>query len=163
MGTGSGIGAILAAQQASRVVAVDLNPAAVRCARINAMLNGVEDRVEVREGDLFAPIGSEQFDVVLFNPPYYRGQPRDAVDLAWRSPDVVERFAADLQRHLRPGGYALIVLSSDGEATTFLQSFQEQGLSVAALAKRDLINETLAIYRLSPSAAERRSTVADPL
>jgi len=163
MGTGSGLGAIFAAQQASRVVAVDLNPAAVRCARINALLNGVEDRVEVREGDLFAPIGGERFDVVLFNPPYYRGKPRDALDLAWRSLDVVDRFAADLQCHLRPGGYALIVLSSDGEAAAFLQCFHEQGLSVTALASSDLINETLGIYRVSPSTAERWSKGADPL
>lgn len=163
MGAGSGIGAVFAAQQARRVVAVDLNSAAVRCARINALLNGVDDRVEVREGDLFAPVGDEQFDIVLFNPPYYRGQPRNAVDLAWRSPDVVDRFAADLQRHLRPGGCALIVLSSDGEAAACLQSFQAQGLSVTALATRDLINETLAVYRLIPATAERRSNRADPL
>jgi len=31
---------------------------------------------------------SERFDVVLFNPPYYRGVPRNALDHAWRSPDL---------------------------------------------------------------------------
>ena len=62
MGTGSGVGAVFAAQWARRVVAVDINPAAVRCARINALLNHVEDRVDVVEGDLFEPIGGQRFD-----------------------------------------------------------------------------------------------------
>ncbi|HZY41276.1 MAG TPA: 50S ribosomal protein L11 methyltransferase, partial [Anaerolineae bacterium] len=55
LGTGSGVGAVFAAQHARRVTATDINSAAVRCARINALLNHVEDRVEVLEGDLFAP------------------------------------------------------------------------------------------------------------
>src|SRR5579864_1956262 len=43
MGTGSGVCAIFAARHAARVVAVDINPAAVRCANINVLLNRVED------------------------------------------------------------------------------------------------------------------------
>src|SRR5215475_6745847 len=39
MGTGSGVGAVLAARHARRVVAVDINAAAVRCAGINALVN----------------------------------------------------------------------------------------------------------------------------
>ena len=43
MGTGSGVGAIFAAQWTDRVTAVDINPAAVRCAQINVLLNELED------------------------------------------------------------------------------------------------------------------------
>ncbi|HUT37387.1 MAG TPA: methyltransferase [Planctomycetota bacterium] len=57
MGTGSGIQAIVAAATAARVVAIDINPEAVRLARENARANGVADRVTVLEGDLFAPLG----------------------------------------------------------------------------------------------------------
>jgi len=148
MGTGSGIGAVFAAQRAGRVVAVDVNPAAVRCARINALLNQVEDRVEVLEGDLFAPVGSQRFDVVLFNPPYYRGAPRNDLDRAWRSTDVVERFASQLPEHVAPGGCALVVLSSDGERNAFLQSFRAAGLVASVVAERDLGNEVVTVYRL---------------
>src|SRR5579862_4552080 len=42
MGTGSGICAVFAARHARRVVAVDINAAAVRCAGINALLNHLE-------------------------------------------------------------------------------------------------------------------------
>lgn len=150
MGTGSGIGAICAAPWAARVVAVDLNPAAVRCARINALLNGVEGKVEVREGDLFAPVAGERFDLVLFNPPFYRGAPRDGLDRAWRSDDVVERFAAGLADHLAPGGSALVVLSSNSDLAAFLRAFAAAGLGSATIAERDLISETLLVYRLVP-------------
>src|SRR5690242_17162195 len=53
MGTGSGICSVFAARYAERVVAVDVNPAAVRCTRINALLNQVEPRFDARCGNLF--------------------------------------------------------------------------------------------------------------
>lgn len=149
LGTGSGIGAMTAARRAARVVAVDINPEAVRCARINAQLNDVEDQVEVRQGDLFEPVRGETFDVILFNPPFYRGEPRDLLDQAWRSPDVIERFAAEVAEHLQPAGYALVVLSSDGETGAFLEAFRKERLDVTVTARRNLINETLTVYRLS--------------
>ncbi|HZD10769.1 MAG TPA: HemK2/MTQ2 family protein methyltransferase, partial [Candidatus Binatia bacterium] len=109
VGTGSGVVALAAAHHAERVVAVDINPAAVRCARINALLNNLEKRIEVREGDLFEAVQGEKFDVVLFNPPYFRGTPQPGFDQAWRSEDVVERFAAGLDAHLKTGGSALLI------------------------------------------------------
>ncbi|MGH2542848.1 MAG: HemK2/MTQ2 family protein methyltransferase, partial [Ardenticatenaceae bacterium] len=148
MGAGAGIGALFAAQWAGRVVAVDINPEAVRCARINVMLNRVEERVEVRQGDLFAPVSDERFDVVLFNPPYFRGAPRDALDQAWRADDVIERFTEGLHDHLAPRGYALVVLSSDGEAPAFLRAFRSHGFDPEVVAERDARNEILTVYRL---------------
>jgi release factor glutamine methyltransferase len=152
IGTGSGIGAIFAAQWADRVIAVDINPEAVRCAQINALLHHLESRVEVCQGDLFQPVESMRFDVVLFNPPYFRGTPRDALDQAWRSLDVVERFAAGLSRHLAPEGYAVVVLSTDGEAAAFLEAFHTNGLACALDVSRNLINEKLLLLRVIPSA-----------
>ncbi|MDO8673310.1 MAG: methyltransferase [Dehalococcoidia bacterium] len=149
MGTGSGIVAILAATWADRVLAVDISPEAVRCARINVLLNEVEDRVEVFEGDLFLPVQDQRFDVVLFNPPYFRGTPHSDLDRAWRSIDVVERFAAGLPDHLKPDGCALVVLSTDGDTISFLRAFEANRLTIGVVAQRDLGNEVLAVYRLT--------------
>ena len=44
MGTGSGVCAVFAAQHAKQVVAVDINPAAVRCAVINTLLNNLDHK-----------------------------------------------------------------------------------------------------------------------
>lgn len=149
MGTGSGAGAVFAAGRGFRVVGVDVNPEAVRCARLNALLNDQESRIEVREGDLFAPVRNERFDLVLFNPPYYRGVPRDARDRAWRSPDVIERFAAGLPDHLSAQGRALVVLSTDGEGAAMLQALDRAGLRYEAVLRKDLGNEVATVYSVT--------------
>lgn len=148
MGTGSGICAVLAAQWARRVVAVDLNPAAVRCARINVLLHRLEDRVEVREGDLFAPVQGERFDLILFNPPYLPGQPRTEFERALWSTGVIERFAAGLGDHLAEDGSALVLLSSIADEAEHLQGFRSCGFAVDVVVRRNLIAEVLTVYRL---------------
>jgi release factor glutamine methyltransferase len=150
MGTGSGVGAVFAARRARRVLAVDVNPQAVRSARINALIHHVEDRVEVREGDLFDPVGDERFDRVIFNPPYFAGQPRDVLERAFFATDVVARFAAGLRAHLSPGGQCLLVLASSGDERTLLQAFEPHAFTVEVAARRDARVEVLTLYRLTP-------------
>jgi len=149
MGTGSGVCALRAAQYSRHVVAVDINPAAVRCTRLNALLNNVEDRIDVRHGDLFDPVQGERFDLIFFNPPFLRGPPRDDRDRAWRSTDVPERFAAGLGARLKPGGCALVVLSTFGDAGCFLREFHKHAFAVSAIAERRFINERLAIFKIT--------------
>jgi len=154
MGTGSGVCAVIAARYARRVVAVDINPEAVRCAGINAMMNHVEHKIDIRHGDLFAPV-KERFDVVLFNPPFLLGTPRDDRDRAWRSNDVAERFAAGLDAHLKPGGFALVLLSTFGDASVFLEEFRKRGYAISLLARRRFVNEALAVFKLMPPRSQR--------
>ena len=146
MGTGTGVGAVFLARRGWRVVAVDLNPEAVRCARINVLLNRLEDRVEVRQGDLFAPVAGERFDLVLFNPPFFRGEPKGLFDLAWRATDVMERFAAGLPGVLTQNGRALVLLSTDGDAEGMLKALSAHGLQVEPAVRRDFGNEVMTIY-----------------
>ena len=146
LGTGSGIGAIFAARWAARVVATDINPEALRCAQINALAHHLEYKIETRVGDLFVPVGADRFDVILFNPPFYRARPRDLADAAWRSPDAFERFLRELPLHLNENGRALVVLSSDGDIAETLTAVQH--LSVRAMRQRDLINEILTVYEI---------------
>jgi release factor glutamine methyltransferase len=146
MGTGAGACALFAARQGFRVIAVDVNPEAVRCARVNALMSRLDAHVEVREGDLFGPVTGERFDLVLFNPPFFRGEPEDALDRAWRSPDVVERFAAGLPGHLAPGGRALVVLSTDGGERAMLDALERAGLETGVLQRQDLGNEVVTVY-----------------
>lgn len=155
MGTGSGVCAIFAARHARRVVAVDINPAAVRCAGINAMLNHLEHRIEVRHGDLFAAVPQERFDLIVFNPPFIQGAPQDDRDRAWRSDDVAERFAAGLGAHLKPRAYALVLLSTFGDAQLFLDAFRRHGFVIAVSAERRFVNEQLAVFELRLAAAQR--------
>jgi len=155
MGTGSGVCAVFAARHARRVVAVDINEAAARCAGINALLNHFEHKIDVRHGDLFAPVPGERFDLILFNPPFVQGSPRNDRDRAWRSTDVAERFAAGLGAHLKSGGSALVLLSTFGDGNVFLDEFHKQHFDISAVAERRFVNERLTIFRLVPSNPER--------
>ena len=148
LGTGSGIGAVFAARRGASVVAVDINPEAVRCARINALLNEVDARIDVRLGDLFEPVKGQKFDLVLFNPPYYRGVPRDKLDHAWRGQGVFERFAAGLRSVLNPRGHALLILSTDGDCAELLSELCQGGFNVEPVERTDLVNEVVTIYRV---------------
>jgi len=148
LGCGSGACGIVAARCGCVVTAVDINPAAVRCTRVNALVNDVA--LDTRQGDLFEPVQGERFDVVLFNPPYYRGVPRDGLDHAWRSPDVIERFSRELADHLTPNGHALLVLSSDGEQSAFLRALAANGCTYRAISERDFLNEQMTVYRIEP-------------
>jgi len=152
MGTGSGVCAIAAARHARRVVAVDIDQGAVRCARLNVLLNKADGKIEVLGGDLFAPLSGRRFDVILFNPPFIRAVPRHDADRAWRSVDVAERFAAGLKDYLRPGGYALVLLSTFGDAGAFIQEFRRHDFTATVAAERNFINEKLAILRLTQGA-----------
>ena len=154
LGTGAGLSAIVAAQQVRCVTASDINPEAVRCARINAWFNRVDDRIDVLEGDLFAPLIDRRFDMIAFNPPFFRGVPRDRLDQAWRSTDVIERFAAELQAHLSPTGFALVIYSSAADEAALRRAFEANGLHYSIFAQRDVLSEVLTIYRVATRATE---------
>lgn len=151
LGCGSGIGAVFSALRGARVVAVDINPEAIRCVRLNAILNRVDDRIEPRFGDLFEPVKNEHFDLVLFNPPFYRGQPKDNSDLAWRGENLFERFATSLGSHLTSKGAALIVLSTDGEGQCLLNALEASGFVIMPVAQRDYGNEVITVYQANPA------------
>jgi methylase of polypeptide subunit release factors len=112
LGAGSGVQAFLAARHSERVLGVDLNRRALRLARLNAELNGVEN-VEWRQGDLYAPVGGERFDLVAANPPFVVSP---AHALTFRDGglggDELSRTAVlGAAQHLREGGFASVLCS----------------------------------------------------
>ena len=148
LGTGSGIGAITAAKLGYSVDAVDLNDEAVRCARDNAERNNVGASTRVFHGDLFAPLLRKTYDLILFNPPSFRGKPASKFELCWQAEDVFERFAAELPGWLAEDGQALVIQTSDGDEEGLIAALAETGLSVSIAKRRHFGVEILTIYRL---------------
>ncbi|HET8569188.1 MAG TPA: peptide chain release factor N(5)-glutamine methyltransferase [Candidatus Limnocylindria bacterium] len=122
VGTGSGAVAVALAvhEPGSRVIATDVSADALDVARENARRHGVADRVELRQGDLLAPI-VERVDVVAANLPYLTDdsverwvgeraslafEPRVAVLAGPDGLALIRRAIADLPRVLVPGGEA---------------------------------------------------------
>src|SRR5438309_9648420 len=98
MGCGSGILSLIAASGGASVTAVDINPLAVTSARENARRNNLYNRIRFLDSNLFGSLFDEQFDFILFNPPFYPGKPHDVRDMAWRGGDdyrVIRDFIAE--------------------------------------------------------------------
>lgn len=109
--TGSGVQALLAAGHSERVLAVDINPRAARCARFNATISGAAN-MEVAEGDLFEAVSpADRFDLITANPPFV-SSPVDEIMFRDGGPSgeaIQQRIVAGLPRYLAPGGIAQIV------------------------------------------------------
>ena len=140
LGTGSGVVAISLARRCpdALVTATDVAAAALDVARANAARHGVA--VRFVEGDWFAPLGDERFDLVVSNPPYVvegdphlqlNGlpfEPRGALTDGVAGGDglaCIRRIIAGAPAHLRAGGWLLMEHGYD-------QAVEVRGLLLAA-------------------------------
>jgi ribosomal protein L3 glutamine methyltransferase len=116
--TGSGCLAILASQSFpnAAVDAVDISRDALAVAARNVADYGLEDRISLYKGDLFAPLDDERYDLIISNPPYVdaqgmadlprecRHEPKLAFDGGADGLDLVRRILRDAAQHLNPNG-----------------------------------------------------------
>jgi ribosomal protein L3 glutamine methyltransferase len=116
--TGGGSLAILAARvfPNARVEAVDLSPGALEVAERNLREHGLADRIALKQGDLFAPVKSARFDLILTNPPYvdaetiahfppeYAAEPTLAHAGGADGLDIVRRILRAAPEHLSASG-----------------------------------------------------------
>jgi SAM-dependent methyltransferase len=106
VGTGCGLFAYLAARHSERVVATDCNPRALNLARFGAQLNGL-DSIEFLEGDLFAPVRGQAFDLVIMNPPFVISPAKGPIwrDGGLRGDWFCRRVVREVPALLREGGF----------------------------------------------------------
>jgi ribosomal protein L3 glutamine methyltransferase len=116
--TGSGCLAILASRNFPNadIDAVDISRDALEVAARNVADYGLQDRVKLRRGDLFGPIGEARYDLIISNPPYVdaegmaglprecRAEPKLAFDGGPDGLDLVRRILDEAGRHLTPEG-----------------------------------------------------------
>lgn len=113
LGTGCGVQALHLAAHTRRVVATDVNARALRLARFNAELNGLDERIEVRDGSFFAPVAGERFDLIATNPPFVIS-PATGERLVYRDSGlpgdrVVEDIVRTAPAHLTEGGWCQVL------------------------------------------------------
>ncbi len=120
IGTGCGLLAIVAAKRAERVIAVDINPFATHCALRNASINGVSEKMNFIQADLFAGLAEqERFDLILFNAPYLPTETEENdswVSRAWAGGptgrQTIDRFINAAPKYLAKRGRLLLMQSS---------------------------------------------------
>ena len=121
LGAGCGAQGLLATRGASEAVLTDIDPFSMRISALNWALNDVAHPVLLGEGDLFAPVAGETFDVITVLPPYVPTVPTSGVSItAAGGADglaFIRRLLRGTEAVLRPGGelVALAQLLCDDE------------------------------------------------
>ena len=150
IGCGSGIIALHAARAGARVTAVDVNPAAVEATLQNAATNGLS--VEALTSDLFEALNGRRFDVVAWNPPFFKGEPVNLTErsfFAGQNLETIARFASELPRHLSARGAACLIFSADADVPSIRQMFENHGMTFAVVRQhRWGIGETFFVVEI---------------
>jgi len=68
--SGTGIQAILLSRNGRKIIGVELSHEVANVGRFNTILNNVEKKVKILQGDLYAPVKNMKFDLVVSNPPF---------------------------------------------------------------------------------------------
>lgn len=124
--TGSGCIAITIAKECQRLqveatlVATDVSAEALQVARQNVELHGVQDRVELIQGDLLVGIPDHSCDFVLSNPPYVSEaeytnldksvlnyEPKIALVAGNQGTEIIQRLIEQAAVKLKSGGWLI--------------------------------------------------------
>lgn len=128
MGTGSGIQAILAASKSKRVIAVDVNPDAVRCARRNVALNGLAARVKVMRSDVYRKVKG-RFSLIIFDPPFRWTTPRDLWERSTADEGyaTLQEFLRESRKHLTKNGRIVVGFGTSADLAYLKHLIRQNG------------------------------------
>lgn len=137
IGTGSGFvsSVILANKKNVNLIASDLNPYALNCAKKN--------NVDVICCDLFGGFKQEnQFDTIVFNPPYLPTEDDErlggwlnlAFDGGKDGRDTIRRFLAEVKQYLNPDGNVLLLVSSLTGPKEVIRLMNNEGFNVNVIS-----------------------------
>jgi SAM-dependent methyltransferase len=147
IGTGSGLLSLCCLKAgARRVVATDVNAAAIANARYNADRLGVADRLDARlvslkQSGAYAVVGhSETFDLIISNPPWENQKPASIDEYALYDEGfrLLRSILEMLPDHLEPGGQAYLAYGSVSSVRHCQRLAAEMGLSATILDDRKL-------------------------
>lgn len=127
--TGSACLAILAAHAfpAATIDAVDLSPQALAVAHRNVADYDLGERIRLVEGNLFAGLKNQRYDLIIANPPYvnaasmatlpaeYRREPELALASGEDGLDLTRAILAAAREHLRPDGLLIVEIGHNRE------------------------------------------------
>ena len=150
MGTGSGIQAILAASKSNNVTAVDVNPFAVECAKLNVNSNKLSSRIKVLESDLFKTVKGK-FDLIIFDPPFRWSAPRDLWERSCADKDynTMREFFEKAGEHLNKNGRILVHFGTSGDIAYLKLLIRKNGFKRKQLHKNSSMGWTYFTYRLT--------------
>jgi SAM-dependent methyltransferase len=115
IGTGTGVIAILLAQRGlKKVIATDIDPRAIECAKENISRFGYEKNIDLITTNMFPNLKSP---FIVCNPPWLPARPSSSIENAIYDPEsqMLKSFLKNLNLHLEPKGEAWLILSNLAE------------------------------------------------
>jgi 2-polyprenyl-3-methyl-5-hydroxy-6-metoxy-1,4-benzoquinol methylase len=122
IGCGSGVISVGASRKGARkIVAVDINPAAVKNTQMNFAAHCIKN-AQAFISDVFSDI-DEQFDVVTWNAPYHGSKPTDMLERGCADENYIslKKFIKGAKNHLKPGGLIVLGFSESGDTNLLEQ------------------------------------------
>ncbi|WP_413456738.1 methyltransferase [Herbaspirillum huttiense] len=144
IGVGSGVlSAVLAQRGVRKIIATDMDPRALACARENLQGLGVLPQVDLQETDLFPP---GRAPLIVCNPPWLPARPSSPIEHAVYDPDsrMLLGFLKGLAEHLTPQGEGWLILSDFAEHL----GLRAPGMLAEAIAQAGL--EVVARHDIKP-------------
>ncbi|MDG6244008.1 MAG: class I SAM-dependent methyltransferase [Methanolobus sp.] len=149
IGTGSGfVSAVLKANRKINLLATDISPFAVSCARSNG--------IDVIRTDMFRGIKkNHQFDIVIFNPPYLPTSEEEklpgwlnyAFDGGIDGRKEIDPFMEDVEDYLKPGAVILLLISSLTGIDKVRTKIEKWGFGTQVIASKKCSFERLVVIK----------------
>lgn len=150
LGTGSGVLAVCLAKECAgmQITAVDVSSPTLAVAQLNSERHRVIDRIQFLRGNLFAPVSSDEFHLIVANPPYVRRrelamlapeirewEPMTALDGGLDGLDFYRQIIGQADHYLARGGHLILEIGAD------------MATSVAALFSAASCYAPISVYR----------------
>ena len=157
LGTGTGLVSIFASKKAAKVIATDISSLALSCAKKNFELNRVSSKIDLREGSIFEPIiKGEDFDVILFNPPYLPSDSREEDTVLTRSWSagkdgriIIDDFLKECNKYLKENGKILLIQSSLSNTDQTINIIKKKNMKIEKLAEKSFFYEKIILFLIT--------------
>ena len=137
--TGSGIDAIIALKQgASKAVAIDKFTLPFLCAKYNSQILGLNDKLDVRQGDIFSKLNeNEKFDLIIANPPFrdMSAKSESAAALRDEGYTSLRKFFKNAKNHLKENGRIRLLFADVGDMELMEKIAEENGFNKTIIAE----------------------------
>jgi release factor glutamine methyltransferase len=160
LGTGCGIIAIECAKSAKKVLATDISPKSIICAKENYKKNKhkLKSSVIFRQGSLFSIIkNNEKFEIIIFNPPYLPTTKKEyingwlnyAFDGGEDGLHTICQFLKNVKNYLTKNGKAYFIFSSLSNQKKLHRNIKENDLKYDIIKNYSFNNDWIDLYRIS--------------
>lgn len=156
LGAGTGLISIYAASQGAQVTASDINLTAVRNIQENIETN--KDRINLNNGcvgvihsDLFEAFSDCKFDLILINPPFFRGEVTSPSQHAWYCGKDLDFFSSlfkGIKPHLHSSTEVYLILSQDAEIDEIRKLADENKYHFELVSQKKNFFETNYVFKV---------------